>query len=61
MDHGNAQNPPDWLVKSLAESEAQIEAGMRVPLEPFLDRLRASIARMESRQRRKPAKPSLGM
>jgi hypothetical protein len=39
---------PDWLVKQLEESEAEIEAGHAVPLEPFLERLRESIARMEA-------------
>jgi hypothetical protein len=39
---------PDWLVKQLEESEAEIAAGHAVALEPFLERLRASIARMEA-------------
>ena len=38
---------PDWLIASLERSEAQIAAGQTVPLEPVLDRLRASIARMQ--------------
>jgi hypothetical protein len=40
---------PDWLVESLARSEAQIATGQTVPLEPVLDRLRASIDRMRGR------------
>lgn len=40
--------PPGWIVESLDRSEAQIAAGQTVPLEPVLDRLRASIARMQS-------------
>jgi hypothetical protein len=40
--------PADWL-EPLARSKAEIEAGKTVPLEPFLDRLRASIARMKAR------------
>jgi hypothetical protein len=38
-----------WL-ESLARSKAQIEAGQTVPLEPVLERLRASIARMDARR-----------
>ncbi|HVJ53790.1 MAG TPA: hypothetical protein VM689_15080 [Aliidongia sp.] len=34
----------------LEESEAQIAVGQSVPLEPVLERLRASIRRMETRQ-----------
>ncbi len=41
--------PRDWI-ESLERSEAQIEAGRTVPLEPLLDMMRASIARMESRR-----------
>ena len=41
-------HPPTWLTDSLERSEAQIAAGQTVPLEPVLDRLRASIARMKS-------------
>jgi hypothetical protein len=39
---------PTWLVASLERSDAQIAAGQTVPLEPVLDRLRASIARMRA-------------
>ena len=40
--------PPDWMITSLERSEAQIAAGQVVPAEPVLNRLRASIARMQS-------------
>jgi len=39
---------PESIVASLARSEAQIAAGQTVPLEPVLDRLRLSIARMQA-------------
>ncbi len=39
---------PPALVESLERSKAQVEAGLSVPLEPALDRLRASIARMKA-------------
>ena len=39
----------DWA-ESLARSRAQIEAGETVPIEPVLERLRASLARMEDRR-----------
>jgi hypothetical protein len=38
-----------WL-ESLDRSQAQAEAGETVPLEPVLDRLRASIARMKAKR-----------
>jgi len=41
---------PEGLVESLERSKAQVEAGLSVPLEPALDRLRASIARMKSKR-----------
>lgn len=41
---------PESITASLARSEAQIAAGQTVPLEPVLDRLRASIARMQADQ-----------
>ena len=47
---------PESIAASLARSEAQIAAGQSVPLEPVLDRLRASIARMQDD--RKPKTPS---
>jgi hypothetical protein len=44
-----AQMPvPESITASLDRAEAQIAAGHMVPLEPVLDRLRASIARMQS-------------
>ena len=46
MDRIADKTPPGWMTESLDRSEAQIEAGQTVPLEPVLDRLRASIARM---------------
>jgi hypothetical protein len=49
MDALTPKTPPDWLLDSLARSEAQIAAGETVPLEPVLDRLRASIARMKAK------------
>ncbi len=36
-------------MRSLERSKAQVEAGTTVPLEPALDRLRASIARMKAK------------
>jgi len=39
---------PESIAASLARSEAQIEAGQTVPLEPVLDRLRSSIDRMRA-------------
>ncbi len=50
MDAAVNKTPPDWMVESLERSEAQIAAGQAVPLEPVLDRLRASIARMKAAQ-----------
>jgi hypothetical protein len=47
--HEAPQEAPAWLVETLAESMAQVEAGNIVPLEPVLDELRASIARMEAK------------
>jgi hypothetical protein len=41
--------PAGWL-ESLARSEAQISRGEILPLEPTLDRLRATISRMEAKQ-----------
>jgi hypothetical protein len=56
MDAMTPKTPPDWLLDSLARSEAQIAAGETVPLEPVLDRLRASIARMKSKPAPKPVR-----
>ncbi len=47
MDTVADKTAPGWMLESLERSEAQIAAGQIVPLEPVLDRIRASIARME--------------
>lgn len=52
MDTMADKLPPGWVTESLERSEAQIESGQTVPLEPVLDRLRASIARMKAGQKR---------
>jgi len=52
MDAVADKTPPVWLVESLERSEAQIAAGQTVPLDPVLDRLRASIARMNGKPQR---------
>ncbi len=44
------KTPPGWLAESLGRSEAQIAAGQVVPIEPVLDRLRASIDRMRGKR-----------
>jgi hypothetical protein len=41
--------PAGWL-ESLERSEAQLARGETLPLEPVLDLMRASIARMESKR-----------
>ncbi len=56
MDAMTPKMPPDWLVDSLARSEAQIAAGETAPLEPVLERLRASIARMKANPSPKPVR-----
>ena len=48
---------PKPIAASLARSEAQIAAGQTVPLEPVLDRLRSSIARMQADEKRKAPAP----
>lgn len=45
----SAKAPSGW-VESLERSEAQLARGETVPLEPVLDRLRATIARMEAKR-----------
>jgi len=48
---------PDQLTKPLERSQAQIAAGDTRPLEPFVNELRASIARMKvKRAARAPGK-----
>lgn len=49
---------PESMSASLARSEAQIAAGQTVPLEPVLDRLRASIARMQKAEDEKRKTPT---
>jgi len=49
---------PESITASLARSEAQIAAGQTVPLEPVLDRLRSSIARMQNAEDEKPKTPT---
>ena len=57
MNYVAAEKPvPESIAASLARSEAQIAAGKTVPLEPVIDRLRASIVRMQDDQ--KPKTPS---
>ncbi|HTZ71854.1 MAG TPA: hypothetical protein VMB71_14450 [Acetobacteraceae bacterium] len=46
MDEGTCAR--DWLAKSLERSDAEILAGLAVPLEPVLERIRASIGRMKA-------------
>jgi hypothetical protein len=49
MNYTSPDKPvPESIAASLARSEAQIAAGQTVPLEPVLDRLRSSIARMQA-------------
>jgi hypothetical protein len=50
MDTRPAKTPPNWMLESLDRSEARIDAGQTVALEPVLDRLRASIARLKDGQ-----------
>jgi hypothetical protein len=45
---------PESIAASLARSEAQIAAGQTVPLKPALDRLGASIERMQKAEGEKP-------
>jgi len=45
----DALPPSEWL-EALARGKAQAESGHTVPLEPILDGLKASIARMEEDQ-----------
>jgi len=48
MDTEIESAPPTWLVDSLDRSESEIGAGESLPMEPVLDRLRASIDRMRN-------------
>jgi len=52
MNHIKPEKPvSESIAASLARSEAQIAAGQTVPLEPVLDRLRASIAQTDNARR----------
>ena len=42
---------PAWLVERLERGIAQAASGQGVPIEPVLERLRASIARMEEKRK----------
>jgi hypothetical protein len=58
MNYTSPNKPvPESITASLARSEAQIAAGQTVPLEPVLDRLRSSIARMQDDEETKAPKP----
>ncbi len=58
MNYTAADKPvPESIAASLARSEAQIAAGRTAPLEPVLERLRASIARMQADEKRKTPSP----
>lgn len=48
MNYTPSKAVPESITASLARSEAQIMAGKTVSLEPVLDRLRSSIARMQA-------------
>jgi hypothetical protein len=54
MNYTSPKPVPESIVASLARSEAQIAAGQTVPLEPVLDRLRSSIARMQADDEKTP-------
>ena len=58
MNYTSPDKPvPESIAASLARSEAQIAAGRTVPLQPVLDRLRSSIARMQADEKPKPPSP----
>lgn len=58
MNYTSPEKPvPESITASLARSEAQIAAGQSVPLEPVLNRLRASIARMQADKKSKARPP----
>jgi hypothetical protein len=48
---------PESIAASLGRSEAQIAAGLTSPLQPVLDRLRSSIARMQAANKLASVKP----
>lgn len=49
MDDPLPLAPPGWL-EALAESEAELAAGLTVPSEPIMQRLRETIARLEAKR-----------
>ncbi len=57
MNDTPSQPVAESIAARLARSEAQIAAGQTVPLEPVLDRLRSSIARMEAAKKLKATPP----
>lgn len=54
MSNETNHTPPVSWLDDIAESEAQVAAGQVVPLEPVLERIRGSIARMEARRTEQP-------
>jgi len=58
MNYTSPKPVPESIAASLARSEAQIAAGQTVPLEPVLDRLRSSIARMQADDEKLKTPPS---
>ena len=57
MNYTPPKPVPESIAASLARSEAQIAAGQTVPLQPVLDRLRSSIARMQADEELKTPTP----
>jgi hypothetical protein len=58
MNYMSPDKPvPESMAASLARADAQIAAGQTVPLEPVLDRLRASISRMQADEKPAPLTP----
>ncbi|MBI1208029.1 MAG: hypothetical protein GC191_12170 [Azospirillum sp.] len=58
MNYTPPEKPvPESIAASLARSEAQVAAGQIVPIEPVLDRLRASIARMQADEKPEASSP----
>jgi hypothetical protein len=57
MDTITDRMPPHWVTESLERSEARIDAGQTVPLDPVPDRLRSSIAHMKPGK--SPADPKI--
>ncbi len=49
MDDEGKLAPAGWI-EALTRGKAQVEAGLSVPVEPVLGRLKAALARMEGRQ-----------